>query len=171
MKNLYTLCALLLVSSALHGMDQDQELKRSRSNSQIITKKEWIEEWGREELKSRHYNVYNQKIELQNLYSQQIELQSLNKSLLEIDKAYDGAEKLIGKCNQLMDQCRTVEQHYIDKANAPCLEFKKYLSITGKLCVTVGTVLYLGTTALILHNDYCMQNGLSNPLHQSLCGS
>ena len=44
MKNLYILCALLLASSALHGMDQ--ELKRSRSNSQIITKKEWTEEWG-----------------------------------------------------------------------------------------------------------------------------
>jgi hypothetical protein len=140
MKNFYTLCTLLLASSALNGMNQKPG--RSRSNSQII--------------------LYNQEID---------GLQSLNRSLVEIDKAYNDAEKLIGQCNQLMGQCRKIEQHYIDKANAPCLNFKRHLSITGQLCVTAGAILYLGTIALILHNNYCMQNGLSNPLHQSLCGS
>ena len=130
---------------------------------------------GPEKLESRQQidlqNFYNQQANLQNLHNQQIALQSLTNSLLEIDKAYNDAEKLIGKCDQLMGQCRKVEQHYIDKANAPCLNFKRHLSITGQLCVTAGAVFYLATTALTLHNQYCMQNGLSNPLHQSLCGS
>lgn len=168
MKKMYTLCTVLLVSSTLHGMNQG--LKRGRSSSLAITK----QEWKRENLKFQYYKKLEHeqlKSQYYDAYYQQAQLKNISNALVEIEAAHSRIENLIAESEQLISQSKKVEEEYKGLANAPWLGFKKHLSTTGQLCITIGAALCLSTSALILHNEYCIQSGLNNPLHYFLCGS